>query len=192
MLPAGRYEMPCHRQYFYVMRNIMLTLPTNSANFIGRVFFLAVIFCMGYLFINFGLKEPNNGHVIFKITAIHFEFKAAYIMYLLILIIGFLALTILSSLLTINKVLVDTTNNTITFIGLFSKQTIATIDIKEYFDTVHQNAFKSWKGLLIKTSDNKSVQVAGQNINSLSDLKDYLNDKKIFCAGQKKMKFPFN
>jgi hypothetical protein len=153
---------------------------------------LSVTFFVGYLFINFGLKEPNNGHVIFKITAIHFEFKAAYIMYLLIIIIGFLALIILTSVLSINKVLVDTTNNTITFVALFSKQTIATIDIKEYFDTVHRNAFKSWQGLLIRTRDNKSIQVAGQNIKSLSDLKDYLNGKKIFCAGQKKMKFPFN
>ena len=64
--------------------------------------------------------------------------------------------------------------------------------IKEYVDTVHQNGFKSWQGLLIKTSDNKLIQVAGQNIKSLSDLKDYLNGKNIFCTGQKKMKFPFN
>jgi len=180
------------RKALAVVRNIMLTLPTNSANFIGRLFFLVGTFFIGYLFINFGLKEPNNGHVIFKITAIHFEFKVVYIMYLLIAIIGFLALTILSSLLTVNKVVVDMTSNTMTFIRLFSKQTIAAIDIKEYFDTVHRNAFKSWQGLLIKTSDNKSIQVAGQNIKSISDLKDYLNDKKISCAGQKKMKFPFN
>ena len=113
-------------------------------------------------------------------------------MYLLIAVIGFLALTILSSLLTINKIVIDMVGNTITFIRLFSKQTIATVDIKEYFDTVHRNPFKSWQGLVIKTSDNKSIQVAGQNIKSLSDLKDYLNHQKIFCAGQKNMYFPFN
>ena len=113
-------------------------------------------------------------------------------MYFFIVIIGFLALTIISSLLSINKVFLDTTNSTITFIRLFSKQIISTIDIEEYFDTVHQNAFKSWQGLLIKTSRNKYIQVAGQNVKSLSDLKDYLSNQKIFCAGQKKMKFPFN
>ncbi|MEO6455375.1 MAG: hypothetical protein ABIN97_14945 [Ginsengibacter sp.] len=175
-----------------VVRNIMLTLPTNSANFIGRLFFLAVTFLMGYLFINFGLKEPNNGKVIFKITALHFEFKAVYIMYFLIGTIGFLALTILSSLLTVNKVVVDTTSDVITFTGLFGKQTIATVDISEYFETVHTNTFKSWTGLLIKTNDNKTIQVAGQNIKSISDLKDYLDERKIFYAGRKKMKFPFN
>ena len=170
----------------------MWTLPTNLTNFIGRLFFLALTFCIGYLFINFGLKEANNDHVIFKITSLHFEFKAVYIMYFLIATIGFLALTILSSLLSVNKVVVDTTSDLITFSGLFSKQTIAAVDIKEYFDTVHQNAYKSWQGLLIKTNDNKSIQVAGQNVKLLSDLKGYLRDKQIFCAGQKKMKFPFN
>ena len=170
----------------------MLTLPTNFANFIGRLFFLVGTFYLGYLFINFGLKEPNNGHVVFRITAIHFEFKAIYLMYFLILTIGFLALTIIDSLLSINKVQVDTTLDSITFVRLFGKQTIATADIDEYFETLHKNAFKGWTGLLIKTKDNKTIQVAGQNIKSLSDLKDYLSERKIFCAGQKKMKFPFN
>jgi hypothetical protein len=170
----------------------MLTLSTNSGNFIGRLFFLVVTFFLGYLFINFGLKEPNNGHVIFRITAIHFEFKTVYLIYFLIVIIGFLALTIIDSLLSINKVQIDTTLDSITFVRLFSKQTIAIADINEYFETFHKNAFKGWYGLLIKTNDNRTIQVAGQNIKSLSDLKDYLNDKKIFYAGQKKMKFPFN
>lgn len=170
----------------------MLTLPTNLTNFIGRLFFLVVTFFLEYLFINFGLKEPNNGYVVFRITQIHLEIKAIYIMYFLIIIICFLALTIINSLLSINKVQVDTTINSITFIKLFGKLTIATIDISEYSETVHNNGLKSWIGLLIKTNDNKTIQVAGQNIKFLSDLKDYLNDRKVFYAGQKKMKFPFN
>ena len=170
----------------------MMTLHTNSANFMGRLLFLVVTLFAGYIFVNFGLKDPHSGHVIFQITAIHFVFKVIYIMYLLIAIIGFLTLTIISSLLAINKVQVDTIRNTITFIGPFSKQTIATIHIKEYFETVHINTFKTWLGLLIKTGDNKSIQVAGQNIKSLSDLKNYLNANNIFYAGQKKMRFPFN
>ncbi len=101
-------------------------------------------------------------------------------------------MTIINSLLSINKVQVDTTINSITFIKLFGKLTIATIDISEYSETVHNNGLKSWIGLLIKTNDNKTIQVAGQNIKFLSDLKDYLNDRKVFYAGQKKMKFPFN
>ena len=170
----------------------MLTLPTNFANFIGRLLFLIVIFWMEYLFINFGLKEPNNGDVIFRISAIHFEFKVVYILYFLITIIGYLGLTIIGSLLSFNKVQVDTANGSITFVGLFNKRTISTIDITEYFETIHRNAFKVWYGLLIKTNDNKTTQVAGQNIKSLSDLKNYLDDRKISNAGQKKMKFPFN
>jgi hypothetical protein len=175
-----------------VVRNIMLTLPTNSVNFIGRLLYLIVTFWMEYLFINFRLKEPTNGHVIFRIPAIHFEFKAIYIIYFLIAIIGYLALTIIGSLLSFNKVHVDPANSSITFVGLFSKRTIATVNITEYFETIHRNAFKVWYGLLIKTNDNRTTQVAGQNIKSLSDLKDFLDDRKIPKAGQKKMKFPFN
>ncbi len=170
----------------------MLTLPTNTANFIGRLFFLVGTFFLGYLFINFGLKDPNNGQVVFRITVIHFEFKAVYVMYILIVIIIFLALTIIDSLLSINKVQIDTTLDSITFVRLFGKQTIATADINEYFETLHKNAFKGWVGLLIKTNNNKPIQVAGQNVKSLSDLKNYLNNRKIFYAGQKKMRFPFN
>jgi hypothetical protein len=171
---------------------IMLTLPTNSANFIGRLLFLVVTFWMEYLFINLGLKEPNNGHVIFRISAIHFEFKAIYIIYFLITIIGCLVLTIIGSLLSFNKVQIDKANGSITFVKLFNKRTIATVDITEYFETIHRNAFREWYGLLIKTNDNRTTQVAGQNIKSLSDLKEYLDVSKISNAGQKKMKFPFN
>ena len=113
-------------------------------------------------------------------------------MYFFIALIGFLAFSFILSLLSIIKVEVDTTAGSITFIGLLSKKTIATADIKEYLETVHKNPFKAWYGLLIKTHDNQTIQLAGQNIESLSELKDYLTDKKISYAGQRKMKFPFN
>ncbi|HEY1872416.1 MAG TPA: hypothetical protein VGG71_15235, partial [Chitinophagaceae bacterium] len=114
-----------------------------------------------------------------------------YIMYFLIAIIGFLAFTIIASLLSINKIHVDTSINTITFVGLLRKKTIATNDIHEYFETVHRNAFKSFYGLLLKQKDNGTIQVTGQNIKSLSDLRDYLDTRKIKYSGQTKMKFPF-
>jgi hypothetical protein len=180
------------RQAINLVRNIMLTLPTNSANFFGRVFFLIVTFFLGYLFINFGLKEPNNGNVIFKISAIDFEFKIIHIVYFLITITGFLTFTIIVSLLSFNRIQVDTTSGTITFTGLVSRKIISLGDISEYFETTHRNRFKMFRGLLLKLRDKKTIQVAGQNIESLSDLKNYLDERGINCVGQKKMKFPFN
>jgi hypothetical protein len=174
------------------VRNIILTLPANSANFFGRLAFLVVTFFLGYLFITFGLKEANSGHIIFKISAINFEFKVVYIMYFLIATIGFLALTIIVSLLSINKIQIDTFSNTITFIGLLTKKTITVNDINEYQETSHRNRFKIFYGLLIKLKDNTTIQVTGQNIKSLPVFKEYLNDNKINCVGQRKMKFPFN
>jgi len=180
------------RQAINLVRNIMLTLPTNSANFFGRVFFLIVTFFLGYLFINFGLKEPNNGSVIFKISAINFEFKIIHIVYFLITITGFLTFTIIVSLLSFNRIQIDTTSGTITFTGLVSRKIISIRDISEYFETTHRNRFKMFRGLLLKLRDKKTIQVAGQNIESLSDLKNYLDERGINCVGQKKMKFPFN
>jgi hypothetical protein len=170
----------------------MLTFPTNYVNFIGRLFFLVVTFLIEYILVKFGLKDPKGEQTVFQITAIHLEFKVINLLYLLIAIMGFLSFTIVSSLLSINKIRVDTSGNTITFVGPFNRQTIATIDIKEYFETVHTNAFKSWHGLLIKTCDNKTIQVAGQNIKSVLELKNYLDDRNIFYAGIRKMSFPFN
>lgn len=169
----------------------MLTLPTNSTNIIGRIFFLTLSFFIIFLLIKFGLKDPGNEHVVFRIALIHFSFKAGYVLYILIAIIGFLILIIIVSLFSINKILIDTTINSITFFSLFRKQTIPTAGISEYHVTVHKNAFKAWHGLLIKTKENKEIQIAGQNIKSISTLRDYLTDKKILFAGEKKMKFPF-
>jgi hypothetical protein len=170
----------------------MLTFPPNSSNFIGRLFFLILTFFLGYLFINFGLKEPNMEKTIFRIKEINFEFKAAYLMYLLIGTVGFLALTIIVSLLGINKIQVDTFLNTVTFISLFSKTTININEIDEYFNTIKKNPYKVFYGLLLKLKDKRPIQLAGQNIKSLSDFRNYLTDRKINYAGQRKMKFPFN
>ena len=142
----------------------MLTLPTNSANFKGRLFSLAVLFFLEFLLINYGLKQTSNEHVTSRIPSIHFEYKAIYPMYFFIALIGFLAFSFILSLLSIIKVEVDTTAGSITFIGLLNKQTIATADIKEYLETVHKNPFKAWYGLLIKTHDNKTIKLAGQMI----------------------------
>ena len=104
----------------------------------------------------------------------------------------FLGYTIVYMLLGINTIKVDTNLNRITFVSLFSKQTIATEDINEYYETNLKAKFRTWNGLLIKTYDNKTIQVTAQNISSLSGFKNYLNERKIHCAGKGKMRFPFN
>ena len=157
----------------------MLTLPTNLPNYIGRLFSIAIIFIIGYLLINFGLKQSSNGNII-------------YLLYFILIILSYLAFTIIYSLLCINEVQINTNNDSITFVGLISKQTILCVDISEYFETYHKNPFKQWNGILIKTFDNKTIQVTGQNIKLLSNFKKYLDERKIFNSGQKKMKYPFN
>jgi len=177
--------------YLCVVRNIMV-LPTNTLNFALRIFSLIVTFFLGYLFLNFGLNDPGVQKVIFRIQLIHFEFKGLYLMYLLIAAVGFLAVTIAVSLLSINKVQIDTSTGRLTFSSILAKETVNTSEIKEYFETIKTNPYKTFRGLLLNVKGNKPIQVAGQNVKSLSDLKDYLADRNVHFGGTRKMKFPFN
>jgi len=169
----------------------MLTFSSNSQNLVARVLFFLLTLILIYLFINFGLKEPNNKHVIFKIPLLHFEFKVFYVLYFIIATVLFLAVTIVVSLLSIKKVEVNTFQDSITFTSLLKKETIAINNIADYFETNKGNGYKVFYGLLLRLKDARTIQLAGQNINCLTDLKQYLDEKNITCLGQRKMKFPF-
>jgi hypothetical protein len=170
----------------------MMILTTNRANFFGRFIFLAGILLLAYVLIKSGLSDPKNGQIIFGVRLLHFDFKAGFIMYFMIAMVAFLIITIMASLFGINKVQVDTITNTITFFTLFTKRTISIADISEYSETVHKNAFKKFYGLQIRLNDNQAIQIAGQNVRSIADLKEYLTKQEIRYTGQEKMKFPFN
>ncbi|RTL59326.1 MAG: hypothetical protein EKK37_13600 [Sphingobacteriales bacterium] len=170
----------------------MLTLPRNYANIIGRLVMLFLLLLIIIMIATFGLKDPYNENILFTIEPIHFIFKAAYLLYLFTALISFLMIKVLSTLLSINKILIDTNDDSITFFKPFSKKTIKANEINEYYQTTHRNNLKTWQGLIMKTNDNIEIQVAGQNIKSLIILKDYLDNKKILSSGNKKMKFPFN
>ena len=170
----------------------MLTLQTNTANFIGRIFFLLLTFFLFYLFLIFGLKDPKGERIVFAITLLHFQFKVKYIMYFLLCTVAYLAVTLAPSLLSVNKVQVDTVGDTITLNSLFTSKTFATADIAEYSQTVHRNTVKVFHGLLLKFRDGKKIQVVGQNVKRVSDLKDYLSERKVPQGVGQKMKFPFN
>ena len=157
----------------------MLTLHSNFHNIIGRLLLTAITFIAGYIIINFTLKEPGNG-------------KAIYLLYFIISILGYLAFTLTFSLLCTNKIVIDKTIDTITFIGLISKQKISSFDIAEYFEIYAYSRSKEWYGILIKTKNKKTIQVVEQNIKSLYNFKCYLDEIKVLNSGKKKMKYPFN
>jgi hypothetical protein len=138
------------------------------------------------------MNDLNDEHILFSITTLHFKFKRIFILYFQILALLIVFLWVLFSLASIYKVKVDTNLYKITFFSLFIKQTIRVEDISEYKETYKRAKLRNWKGLLIKTNDGKIIQVTDQNIISLSDFKNYLDEKKIYCAGQTKMIFPFN
>ena len=178
--------MPVLRKAPNVVRNTMLTLPTNSWNIVARCFSLTLATVFGLIFFNHGLSDSNNGHIIF------WKIKTLHIFYLVLALITLFAFTVTASIFGIIKVQVDKTIDTIAFISFLNKRTIATSDIETYFTTTHRNQFKEWQGILLQTKNNETFQLAGQNLKSLKDFEKYLIDKSIPFSGDRRMKFPFN
>jgi len=164
----------------------MLTINTNYWNIILRFFSTIIAILCIPVFIRVGQEDPNNMHVIV------WKFKAIHMLYFIILVFVFFVFTIVRSLLGIIKVQADDKTGTIIFTTFFLKRIISTGDLENYFVLTHTNAFKEWKGLLLFSKDNKSFQLAGQNLKSIENFEDYLVKKGITCLGERTMKFPFN
>ena len=162
-----------------LFKKIMQTLSPNKSNLILRTFSLMITCLIAHLLFHYGINESKSSNAIL-------------LMYLMIGIIIFLAVTIISSLLAVNKILIDSPSNTISFFGLFFKIKIRFDDINEYAETVHKIRNKIFYGVLIKLKDGRKIHSAGQNVKSLPLLKEYLSANKIKYTGQRKMRFPFN
>jgi hypothetical protein len=163
----------------------MLTLNTNIPNLIGRCFFLPLSVFGVYVFIRISREQPNINHIVF------WEFRVVHLIYFIVLMFVFLIVLILCSLFSVIKVQIDKTADTITLISLLNSRTIALSNVENYFVTIHRNAFKKWKGLLLQCTDGNTIQLAGQNLKSIGALEQYLVDKGVDCLGDRKMKFPF-
>ena len=165
----------------------MLILQTNKKNILLRCF--AVLFMILFVypfFIKLGLQQFNNGQIIF------WKVKLIHLFYLIIIGLSFYLFIVIISVLSILKVEIDYTSNTITFISLLNRKTISVKEIDKYYTTIHKNQYKEWNGILLNLKQGKSIQLAGQNLNSIGEFQKYLEDNLITCQGVKKMRFPFN
>lgn len=151
----------------------MLILPTNTSNFITRVIIVLVIPILLYAIINAHFKGG------FTVIVGFFGF-------------AFLEVIFVLSLLAINNVEIDTDNNIITFNSLFNSKIYPITAITNYNETFKRNAIKEFYGILVSLNDGTEIQIAGQNVNGISELKSYLNEKGIPGGEQQKMRFPFN
>jgi len=165
----------------------MINLRTNYSNLITRCCLLPLLFIAAYFFIHHEIQNPEANSIVFwKVNKIQLFFILVIIPYSIIIFIFLL------SVLGITNVQVDKGSGTITFTSLLSKKNIPTEDIESYYETTHTNAIKKWNGILLNLKSGKSIQLAEQNLLSISDFKDYLNEKSIPCSGKRRMKFPFN
>jgi hypothetical protein len=120
----------------------MLILKANTRNIIARCFaFLLSIFIV-YLIIHYGLKEPNNNHVLF------WKFKVIHLLYFMIAAILFYMFMLLLGFLSVIKVEAQITSGEITLISIFKRESISIHDIKNYFDAIHRNGYKEWQGII--------------------------------------------
>jgi hypothetical protein len=164
----------------------MLILKPNSGNLLLRILAITFIIVLGFPFTNLVFQDPKIGDIIF------WKIKKIHIIYFLILAMAFYIVMVLISIMGIIKVRVDTISDTISLISIFSKKTIRIKEIENYFWTTHKNSIKVFNGILLTLRQGKTIQLTGQNIKSISDFRDFLDDKKVAYAGEKKMKFPFN
>jgi len=164
----------------------MLILEPNKANLAVRIFCVVFVTACCFPMINLALQEPNINHIIF------WKIKSVHLFYIFVLAVLCFLLLILVSISGIIKIQVDTISKTITLISFFNKRKIETKDIETYFWTSHKNAYKVFNGILLILKNGKSVQLAGQNLKSISVFRDYLDSQNIPCSGERRMKFPFN
>jgi hypothetical protein len=87
---------------------------------------------------------------------------------------------------------VEIESSEIVFISIIKSEKLTVHDIKNYFETSHRNGFKEWQGLLVILNSGREIQLAGQNLEAISDFKKYLVEKAIPYLGTKSMKYPFN
>jgi hypothetical protein len=168
----------------------MVTLKPNVPNLIARIFFLVVAIATGWLFVKFGIPDMTSQKVIF--TFANLQIRLVHLLYLITAVAIFLVFTLIMSFLAIIKVEIDSNVGVIKLIGLFRKKDLLLTDIYNYRSTTKKNVFKNWIGLLIKAKDGSVYQVAGQNVECISVLEEYLRQKGISGEGDSSMKFPFN
>jgi hypothetical protein len=155
----------------------MLILKMNSSNIIGRLFAIPISIALLYLIIHYGLNEHSNERIILCL------------LYFIIAGVLFYLFTVLLSFLGVTGVKVEIASGEIIFISVIKTETVSVYDIKNYFETIHRNR---WQGLMLILNSGREIQLAGQNLEAVSDFKNYLIEKAIPCLGTKSMKYPFN
>ena len=179
--------IPPQHQCGNVVLCTMINLRTNYLNLIIRCCVVLFFFIAAYFLIRNELQNPEANSIIFwKVNKMQLFFVLVITPYSL-----FIWLTIISVLGIIN-VQVDKGLSTATFTSFLSKKAIPIEDIESYYETTHINIINKWNGVLLKLKSGKSIQLVEQNLLSISDFKDYLNEKTIPCRGKRRMKFPFN
>jgi len=162
-----------------VLRTTMLILQTNKLNIVGRIIALLIIVALLYLIIKKGIIEGRVNHE-----------KGIGILYFTVPLLTFVFTVIVSSFFQVLKVRVDIVSGEIIFTKLFSTLVISKQDIIGYYTTIYKGSrAKPWRGLLLKTVDSKSIKLTQQNLKSIHELKELLEQQNLKYLGEKPLLF---
>lgn len=146
----------------------VIILRTNSVNFLGRGLILIIIVFLVGMFIYQIQNNPNdekgNGILIFEIVLFTFVF------------IG-----IVRSFFEISEVELDKSLKLIKLKTLFSEKSYKQELITGFYATYYRGS----RGLILKMDNGKKFRLRQQNLKSIPDLKQYLEEESIQYLGEK-------
>jgi hypothetical protein len=159
----------------------MLILKTNRLGIFGRIVGLLLLSTVQYIIIK---KEIIDGEIE--------KGKPVALLYIMAALLTFVLILIICSFFQILKVEVNKLTGEIRFRRLFSTLTIYKDDIAGYYSVTYQGSrAKLWRGLLVKTSKNKSFRLMEQNLKSVQELQQYFEQENLKRLGEKR-RFFFN
>ncbi|GAC1310831.1 MAG: hypothetical protein NVSMB24_28910 [Mucilaginibacter sp.] len=153
----------------------MMTIYTNSKVVIGRIV-LGILFIVG-IFIIYGIASAED--------------RNTWVLYLLCILLLSLIFGITFSLFGVIKVYADKSSGELTFVRFFSKNTIQSPEISGYYISVYNTRYGMSYGRIIKTTDNKIIELNPGNLKNVLDIDEYLKEQSVESLGEKRSHYPF-
>ena len=155
--------------------NQNIVLKTNWANIGGRFFMIAIIIGLDFLF----YKQ------------IELKTRAYQILIFEVIILTLLFIALISSFFQIFRIEVNKKTNLISLKKFYSKRIFTVSELVGFYSTYYRGKLKEWRGVILKTNDNKMYRLRQQNLKSINDLKEYLTEKNVPYLGERIVRFNF-
>ncbi len=155
-----------------------LIINANNQNIMRRLVFIACFLFVDFLIINHLLINKRGP-------------KGVILLIFLIILLTSVLFPVLMSLFRITRIRIDTQSDILLFKQLLKKRKYAVHNIIGYNTTFYKSQRKNYLGLILKLDNHTVIELAGQNLEKLEELQDYLTARKVPFLGEKTSFFPF-